>query len=387
MFTFLLATYHFFFVCVCACGLIRLRIRVIIFFCLCLCAVYCGLVWLSPRAGNRVLLINYSFYFFFFSFSPFVQHNWNFSFFFSSRRQLHFRIPHLLFIMNSMDDVEIVQYVLRNKNNYYKVLMIEQTATSDQIKVAYKKMALKCHPDKNKHPQAAEAFKLVGSANATLSDETKRRIYDRHGEAGVQRHESGGARRQGNGAGAGVYRRRPAGQRDFFEEFFFGNARQRPGGQAGDGGNYYRADVDINPNMLLLIPIILFVIMAMLISNSFTNIDASNSMFSGSAGGYGGSRVSSTAFSFTPSPDEGIVVPRTTSLYGLRVQFYTTRRMSEMMDRHKDVYLSMEKKVLEGQRDYLGRRCEAEAFKFRSRGRKDDPPVCGEYQQFRRALG
>lgn len=286
--------------------------------------------------------------------------------------------------MNSMDDVEVVQYVLRNKNNYYKVLMIEQTATSDQVKVAYKKMALKCHPDKNKHPQAAEAFKLVGSANTTLSDPTKRRIYDRHGEAGVQRHESGGARRPANGA-AGPYRRRPAGQRDFFEEFFFGNA-QANGGFQGPNGNYYQAEVNLNPNMLLLIPIILFVLMAMLLSSSFTDIDTSSSVFGG-AGARGRSGVSSNAYSFTPAPAEGIVIPRTTSLYGLRVQFYTTRHMSEMMDRREDIYRAMEKKVLEGQRDYLGRRCEAEAFKYRSRGRKEDPPVCGEYQQYRRALG
>ncbi|KPA80165.1 putative mitochondrial chaperone protein DNAj [Leptomonas pyrrhocoris] len=289
--------------------------------------------------------------------------------------------------MNAMNDTEIVQYVLRNKSNFYKILMVEQLATSDQIKIAYKKMALKCHPDKNKHPQAAEAFKLVGSANATLSDATKRRIYDRHGEAGVQRHESGGGRRPANGAAGGPYRRRPPGQRDFFEEFFFGPAQARAG-PPGHNGNYYQADINVNPHMLLLIPIILFVIMAMLLSSTFTDTDASSAMFGASgAGGRGKSGVSSAAFSFTPSPDEGIVVPRTTSLYGLRVQFYTTRRMSEMMDRRRDIYLSMEKKVLEGQRDYLGRRCEAEAFKFRSRGRKEDPPVCGEYQQFRRALG
>lgn len=284
-----------------------------------------------------------------------------------------------------MDDVQIVQYVLRNKNDFYKILMIEQTASSDQIKVAYKKMALKCHPDKNKHPQAAEAFKLVGSANTTLSDATKRRIYDRHGEAGVQRHESGGARRPANGTGTGPYRRRPAGQRDFFEEFFFGNAQAQGGHPGQNGANYYQADINLNPNMLLLIPIILFVIMAMLLSSSFTDIDASSSMFAG--GRSGSAAASANTFSFTPAPGEGIVYPRTTSLYGLRVQYYTTRRMSEMMDRRKDVYLAMEKKVLEGQRDYLGRRCEAEAFKFRSRGRKEDPPVCAEFQQFRRALG
>ncbi|KAK7199927.1 chaperone protein DNAj [Novymonas esmeraldas] len=289
--------------------------------------------------------------------------------------------------MNSMSDTEVVQYVLRNKSNYYKVLMVESSASEAEIKVAYKKMALKCHPDKNKHEQAADAFKLVGTANTTLSDATKRGIYDRHGADGVQRHESGGARRSANGAGP--YRRRPADQRDFFEEFFFGNGRAANvrGGQPGAGGGaHYQAEVNINPNVLLFVPVIVFLLVALLLSSSYTDVDAANPLFGGN-GGIRGAGTTGASFSFTVSQSEGFVVARMTSLYGLRVQYYTTPRMSEMMDRRKEVYLSMEQKVLETQRDSLGRRCEAESFKYRSRGRNDVPPVCGDYQQFRRALG
>ncbi|TPP42228.1 DnaJ domain family protein [Leishmania donovani] len=281
--------------------------------------------------------------------------------------------------MNAMTDTEVVQYVLQNKSNYYKVLMVGADATEAQIKVAYKKMALKCHPDKNKHKQAADAFKLVGTAHTTLSDATKRSIYDRHGAEGVQRHESGGARRSANGAG--VYRHRPAGQRDFFEEFFFGNGYHANGHgvHPGAGGARYQAEVNINPNALLFVPIVVFLLVAMLLSSSYTDVDASNPLF---GGGLRGAGMAGASFSFTASQNEGFVVQRTTSLYGLRVPYYTTPRMSEMMDRRKEVYLSMEQKVLETWRDSLGRRCEAESLKYRSRGRNEVPPVCGDYQHF-----
>ncbi|KAG5464038.1 hypothetical protein LSCM1_00218 [Leishmania martiniquensis] len=286
--------------------------------------------------------------------------------------------------MNAMTDADVVQYVLQNKSNYYKVLMVERDATEAHIKAAYKKMALKCHPDKNKHKQAADAFKLVGTAHATLSDAAKRSIYDRHGEEGVQRHESGGARRSSNGAG--MYRRRPAGQRDFFEEFFFGNVHQANGNGSypGAGGAQFHTEVNINPNVLLFVPLMVFLLVAMLLSSSYTDVDASNPLFGGSLRGAG---TSGSSFSFTASHSEGFIVQRTTSLYGLRVPFYTTPRMSEMMDRRKEVYLSMEQKVLESWRDSLGRRCEAELLKYRSRGRNEVPPMCTDYQHFRRALG
>ncbi|KAG5489358.1 hypothetical protein GH5_00226 [Leishmania sp. Ghana 2012 LV757] len=286
--------------------------------------------------------------------------------------------------MNSMTDTEVVQYVLQNKSNYYQVLMVARDATEAQIKAAYKKMALKCHPDKNRHKQAADAFKLVGMAHTTLSDATKRSIYDRHGEEGVQRHESSGARRTANGTG--VYRRRPAGQRDFFEEFFFGNGHQANGRgpYPGAGGAQYHTEVNVNPNVLLFVPLIVFLLVAMLLSSSYTDVDASNPLLGGNLRGAG---TPGSSFSFAASPSEGFIVQRTTSLYGLRVPFYTTPRMSELMDRRKEVYLSMEQKVLESWRDSLGRRCEAELLKYRSRGRNEVPPMCADYQHFRRSLG
>ena len=90
------------------------------------------------------------------------------------------------------EDERIVMHVISKREDYYALLSVSKTATEDEIKKAYKKLALKLHPDKNRHPKAEEAFKHVSTAHQTLSDKEKRRIYDRHGQQGVQQHESYG---------------------------------------------------------------------------------------------------------------------------------------------------------------------------------------------------
>ena len=62
--------------------------------------------------------------------------------------------------------------------DYYEVLDVPKDATDSDIKKAYKKIALKLHPDKNKCPGAVEAFKKVGNAVAVLTDSEKRKQYD-----------------------------------------------------------------------------------------------------------------------------------------------------------------------------------------------------------------
>jgi len=71
--------------------------------------------------------------------------------------------------------------------NYYKTLGVERTASSEQIKKAYRKLAMKWHPDRNKENKAeAEAkFKEIGEAYSVLSDDTKRKQYDLHGSDGL----------------------------------------------------------------------------------------------------------------------------------------------------------------------------------------------------------
>lgn len=68
--------------------------------------------------------------------------------------------------------------------NPYDVLGVPKTASADEIKKAYRKLAMKFHPDKNKGDKASEAkFKEVSAAYEILSDEKKRKNYDAFGSA------------------------------------------------------------------------------------------------------------------------------------------------------------------------------------------------------------
>ena len=67
------------------------------------------------------------------------------------------------------------------KKDYYDILGVEKTADETQIKKAYRKLAIKFHPDKNKAKSAEEAFKKVNQAFSVLSDKTKRKNYDMFG--------------------------------------------------------------------------------------------------------------------------------------------------------------------------------------------------------------
>ncbi|XP_042879190.1 dnaJ homolog subfamily B member 4-like [Penaeus japonicus] len=70
--------------------------------------------------------------------------------------------------------------------DYYKILGLSKGASEEDIKKAYRKMALKYHPDKNKSADAEEKFKLVAEAYEVLSDKKKRDIYDQYGEEGLK---------------------------------------------------------------------------------------------------------------------------------------------------------------------------------------------------------
>jgi len=75
--------------------------------------------------------------------------------------------------------------------DYYKILGVDKNATADAIKKAYRKLALKYHPDRNKGDKAAEEkFKQISEAYAVLSDEEKRRQYDTYGASGFQERYS-----------------------------------------------------------------------------------------------------------------------------------------------------------------------------------------------------
>jgi molecular chaperone DnaJ len=80
---------------------------------------------------------------------------------------------------------------MSSKRDYYEVLGVPRTASKDEIKDAYRKLALQYHPDRNKAPDAEEKFKEISEAYAVLSDDEKRTQYDQLGHAGFdQRYTS-----------------------------------------------------------------------------------------------------------------------------------------------------------------------------------------------------
>ena len=106
--------------------------------------------------------------------------------------------------------------------DYYSTLGVSKAATVDELKKAYRKLAMKFHPDKNTSPGAEEKFKEIGEAYEVLSDEKKRRIYDQVGAEGLKN----GAGQEGMGGGGmpnfrgGTYTQ--ADPRETFAKFFGG---------------------------------------------------------------------------------------------------------------------------------------------------------------------
>lgn len=113
-----------------------------------------------------------------------------------------------------------------NKRDYYEVLGVKKDASPEEIKKAYRKSAMKYHPDRNPgNKEAEEKFKEMGEAYEVLSDETKRQRYDQFGFAGVDPNFGAGAGGPGYGGGFGGFG--DFGDLgDIFGEFFGGGSRR-----------------------------------------------------------------------------------------------------------------------------------------------------------------
>lgn len=168
------------------------------------------------------------------------------------------------------EQITIVREIKRKKD-YYEILGVEKSCSSEDVRKAYRKLSLKVHPDKNQAPGAEEAFKMVSKAFQCLTDEESRRKYDLVGseEPVYQRRGGGGA----NGMrGFNGFYDGDVDADEIFRNFFFGGmhpatttgnfggftygpgVRVRTGGAGVDhGSNWVRTFIQLLPVILIVL--------------------------------------------------------------------------------------------------------------------------------------
>jgi DnaJ family protein B protein 4 len=141
-------------------------------------------------------------------------------------------------------------------NEYYEQLGLKKGANADEIKKAYKKLALKYHPDRNQNSKESEKkFKEISEAYEVLSDDEKRKMYDQFGKAGLNGQPMSGQGEQSGMPGGGMPGGfsgftsggrgfQPSNAEDIFKAFFssqggspFGGGSSPPGFSSAFGGN------------------------------------------------------------------------------------------------------------------------------------------------------
>ncbi|KAK7122201.1 hypothetical protein R3I94_019352 [Phoxinus phoxinus] len=167
------------------------------------------------------------------------------------------------------EQVEAVRRIKQCKN-YYETLGVQKDASEDELKKAYRKLALKFHPDKNHAPGATEAFKAIGNAYAVLCNVEKRRQYDQFGE---ERSSTGRASQSNTQFEADIS------PEDLFNMFFGGgfpssnvhmysNGRMRFNQNQGERGEHRGGGLAL---LMQLMPILILVIVSALSQIMVTN--------------------------------------------------------------------------------------------------------------------
>ncbi|MCK6441559.1 molecular chaperone DnaJ [Elstera cyanobacteriorum] len=131
------------------------------------------------------------------------------------------------------------------KQDYYELLGVSRTASADDLKKAYRKLAMQYHPDRNPGDAAAELkFKEISEAYDVLRDDDKRAAYDRFGHAAFE----GGGRGGAGGAGGGFDFNFASGFADIFDEVFgeFMGGGRRGGGATSGRGSDLRYNLEIS---------------------------------------------------------------------------------------------------------------------------------------------
>lgn len=273
------------------------------------------------------------------------------------------------------------------KRSHYEVLGTTKGASEAEIKKAYKKRALKFHPDKNKSPSAEEAFQAINSAMQTLTDPAKREQYDSYGHEQAARAEQHG----GGGGGGGFpgggfhFNGNQVDPEDLFNMFFQGNMgqgggrgfhthfggpgmRQRAGRQQGGGREEQQQQRQQQDPQNFFQKILQFLPIIMLILMTF--------------GGFGAETKANTYSSvYSLQPVGSKVIPRYTKSYNVvqNIPYYVNEKFAHSVGRNSYELPRVERQVEMDYRDKLQSKCHGErehknskVYKARRSQRKED---------------
>lgn len=127
--------------------------------------------------------------------------------------------------------------------DFYKTLGVERSASKEELKKAYRKLAMKYHPDQNKdNPEAEAKFKEISQAYDILKDEQKRSAYDQYGEAAFDGSMGGGGGGGFQGGGAGAFSDI---FEDMFGDFMGGGGGRSPGGASRGSDLQYTLEISL----------------------------------------------------------------------------------------------------------------------------------------------